>query len=129
MLSDHLQNGIETAKLVWSRLPTAEDDAGPAAAEEEEDVFARRSNGGSGMESLDYEIIENYAYREHQVRVSRVSTRTSGVLFCLFCFFVFILLASDLLCTISDLAGAERKAVGFVLCGSQVAARLVDWYW
>ncbi|XP_020104381.1 chloride channel protein CLC-d isoform X1 [Ananas comosus] len=68
MLSDHLQNGIETAKLVWSRLPTAEDDAGPAAAEEEEDVFARRSNGGSGMESLDYEIIENYAYREHQAQ-------------------------------------------------------------
>nr|CAD1837677.1 unnamed protein product [Ananas comosus var. bracteatus] len=65
---DHLQNGIETAKLVWSRLPTAEDDAGPAAAAEEEDVFARRSNGGSGMESLDYEIIENYAYREHQAQ-------------------------------------------------------------
>ncbi|XP_010905222.1 chloride channel protein CLC-d isoform X1 [Elaeis guineensis] len=60
MLSNHIQNGIETARLVWSRLPNSEE------AEAEEELFARRSNGGAGVESLDYEVIENYAYREEQ---------------------------------------------------------------
>lgn len=62
MLSNHLQNGIETAKLVWSRLPSSED----GAASEVE--FANRSNDGAGSESLDYEVVENHAYREQQVR-------------------------------------------------------------
>ncbi|XP_042450510.1 chloride channel protein CLC-d-like isoform X1 [Zingiber officinale] len=62
MLSNHLQNGIETAKLVWSRLPSSEDGA---AAEVE---FANRSNDGVGSESLDYEVIENHAYREQQAQ-------------------------------------------------------------
>lgn len=59
MLSNHFQNGIETAKLVWSRLPNSDD------AETEEEI-ERRINGGGGAESLDYEVIENYAYRESQ---------------------------------------------------------------
>lgn len=66
MLSNHIQNGIETARLVWSRLPNSEE----AEAEE----FARRSNGGAGVESLDYEVIENYAYREQQVEKFRDSS-------------------------------------------------------
>lgn len=62
MLSNHLQNGIETARLAWSRLPSAED------AEAQEEEIARWILAGGGEESLDYEIIENYAYREAQAR-------------------------------------------------------------
>ncbi|OVA12577.1 CBS domain [Macleaya cordata] len=60
MLSNHLQNGIETAKLVWSRLPNSEE------GEAEEVTYGRKSEGTS--ESLDYEVIENYAYREEQAQ-------------------------------------------------------------
>ncbi|KAJ0982306.1 hypothetical protein J5N97_010561 [Dioscorea zingiberensis] len=58
MLQNHIQNGIETARLVWSQIPSSEE------AELEE--LARNSNGG--VESLDYEVIENYAYREEQAQ-------------------------------------------------------------
>ncbi|RWV96452.1 hypothetical protein GW17_00040833 [Ensete ventricosum] len=58
MLSNHLHNGIQTAKVVWSRLLRSEE--GEAAEVE----FASRSHGGTGTESLDYEVIENYAYRK-----------------------------------------------------------------
>lgn len=61
MLSNHLQNGIETAKLVWSRLPSAEE-----AEHEDAGLLQRRDGSGSG--SLDYEVVENYAYWEEQVR-------------------------------------------------------------
>lgn len=61
MLSNHLQNGIETAKLVWSRLPNSEE------AEQEDAGLLQRSDG-SGTESLDYEVVENYAYWDEQVR-------------------------------------------------------------
>lgn len=62
MLSNHFQNGIETARLVWSRIPNSEesqllDDA----------VGILKKNDGGGVESLDYEVIENFAYREEQV--------------------------------------------------------------
>ena len=62
MLSNHLQNGMETAKLLWSRLPTSD-------AEGEDGVrigHYKKTDGGT-VESLDYEVIENYAYREEQV--------------------------------------------------------------
>eukprot|EP00257_Ricinus_communis_P015561 XP_015573509.1 chloride channel protein CLC-d isoform X1 [Ricinus communis] len=57
MLSNHLNNGIETAKLVWSRIPHSE-----------EGVGLLTSSGASSAESLDYEAIENYAYREEQAQ-------------------------------------------------------------
>ena len=62
MLANHFQNGIETARLVWSRIPNSEesqllDDA----------VGILKKNDGGGVESLDYEVIENFAYREEQV--------------------------------------------------------------
>ncbi|XP_042475967.1 chloride channel protein CLC-d isoform X2 [Macadamia integrifolia] len=60
MLSNHFQNGIETARLVWSRLPSAEEAEGHDGAD-----FTSTSSG-DGIESLDYEVIENYAYREEQ---------------------------------------------------------------
>ncbi|RRT84659.1 hypothetical protein B296_00004536 [Ensete ventricosum] len=44
--------------VVWSRLLRSEE--GEAAEVE----FASRSHGGTGTESLDYEVIENYAYRK-----------------------------------------------------------------
>ncbi|XP_047334028.1 chloride channel protein CLC-d-like [Impatiens glandulifera] len=61
MLSNHLQeDGLETAKLVWSRLPNSEDG--------ERDVGTSKKNDGSSVESLDYEVIENYAYRVEQAQ-------------------------------------------------------------
>ncbi|KAL6970401.1 hypothetical protein U1Q18_030101 [Sarracenia purpurea var. burkii] len=59
MLSNHLQNGIESAKLLWSRLPSSEDG-------EVEEVGVSKKNDGSSVESLDYEVVENHAYREEQ---------------------------------------------------------------
>ncbi|KAG9456454.1 hypothetical protein H6P81_000962 [Aristolochia fimbriata] len=61
MLSNHIQNGIETAKLAWSRLPTSEET-------QSSDPEPGSGVNGSKVESLDYEIIENYAYREEQAR-------------------------------------------------------------
>ncbi|KAH1223118.1 Chloride channel protein CLC-d [Glycine max] len=63
MLANHFQNGIETARLVWSRIPNSEesqllDDA----------VGILKKNDGGGVESLDYEVIENFAYREEQAQ-------------------------------------------------------------
>ena len=52
---------METARFVWSRLPHSE--------EGELDGFGLLSStdNRNGVESLDYEVIENYAYREEQV--------------------------------------------------------------
>ncbi|GAB4851112.1 hypothetical protein Ancab_030406 [Ancistrocladus abbreviatus] len=61
MLSNHLQNGIETAKMVWSRLPNVEE-----AELDLDPVGISKKSDSSGVESLDYEVIENYAYREEQ---------------------------------------------------------------
>ncbi|KOM26585.1 hypothetical protein LR48_Vigan303s000700 [Vigna angularis] len=63
MLANHFQNGIETARLVWSRIPNSDesqllDDA----------VGIIKKNDGGGVESLDYEVIENFAYREEQAQ-------------------------------------------------------------
>ncbi|KAA8527578.1 hypothetical protein F0562_034707 [Nyssa sinensis] len=55
------RNGIETAKLVWSRLPNSEDG-------ELDEVGVSKKSDGSNVESLDYEVIENYAYREEQAQ-------------------------------------------------------------
>ncbi|XP_030548161.1 chloride channel protein CLC-d [Rhodamnia argentea] len=65
MLSNHLQNGMETARLVWSRLPNSEDGEFDAVG------ISKKSDGGS-VESLDYEVIENHAYREEQAQRGKV---------------------------------------------------------
>lgn len=68
MLSNHLHNGVETAKLLWSRLPNAEDDDTDVVVVDDEDgVLKHNLEGFDGVESLDYEVIENYAYRQEQV--------------------------------------------------------------
>ncbi|XP_021717288.1 chloride channel protein CLC-d-like isoform X1 [Chenopodium quinoa] len=59
MLSNHIQNSMETARLVWSQLPNSEEG-------EFEEVGISKKNDSNGVESLDYEVIENYAYREEQ---------------------------------------------------------------
>lgn len=65
MLSNHLQGGtgISRADHEWSPLPRSspEDDPGLVAA--------AAAAAETSVESLDYEIIENYAYREDQVEL------------------------------------------------------------
>ncbi|KAK6146080.1 hypothetical protein DH2020_019949 [Rehmannia glutinosa] len=65
MLSNHLQNGMETAKLIWSRLPNSEVEADGTGFDE---VGRFKKTDGSSVESLDYEVIENCAYRQEQVQ-------------------------------------------------------------
>ncbi|KAL3641995.1 hypothetical protein CASFOL_012810 [Castilleja foliolosa] len=66
MLSNHLHNGMETAKLIWSRLPDSEAETDDGAAGYELGL-AKKSDGGA-VESLDYEVIENLAYRQEQAK-------------------------------------------------------------
>ncbi|CAI0429899.1 unnamed protein product [Linum tenue] len=61
MLSNQLQNGMETANLLWSRIPNSED------GELDGGTLLSTSDGGN-VESLDYEVIENYEYREEQAQ-------------------------------------------------------------
>ena len=63
MLSNHFQNGVEKARLVWSPIPNSEE---PQYLEDDFGLFLNK-NDGNGVESLDYEVIENYAYWEEQV--------------------------------------------------------------
>ncbi|KAK6122670.1 hypothetical protein DH2020_043586 [Rehmannia glutinosa] len=65
MLSNHLQNGMETAKLIWSRLPNSEVEADGTGFDE---VGRFKKTDGSSVESLDYEVIENCAYRQEQAK-------------------------------------------------------------
>lgn len=62
MLSNRFQNGMETARLVWSRLPRSEEGDLDGVG-----LLSTTSNRNC-VESLDYEVIENYAYREEQAQ-------------------------------------------------------------
>lgn len=65
---DHdVPDGIGMARLEWTRLPTADaEGAGPStSAAAVDELFS-----ATAVESLDYEVIENYAYREEQVRAA-----------------------------------------------------------
>nr|GMD88318.1 Chloride channel protein CLC-D [Ipomoea batatas]GMD92088.1 Chloride channel protein CLC-D [Ipomoea batatas] len=66
MLSNHLQNGIETVNVAWSRLPSAEEDG------DDDEVGTSKKIQGSSVESLDYEVIENYAYRREQAKKEKL---------------------------------------------------------
>lgn len=98
MLSNHLQNGIETAKLVWSRLPNSEDG-------EVNEVGPSSKSDGSSVESLDYEVTENYAYREEQVLLYYNFSSDLSVS------------PDSTLCSVTSLGsiGAEREALCLVL--------------
>ncbi|XP_042027544.1 chloride channel protein CLC-d-like isoform X2 [Salvia splendens] len=69
MLSNHSQNGMETAKLIWSRVPNSEVEADGIAAG---DFNRIKKDDGGTVESLDYEVIENYAYRQEQAKRGKV---------------------------------------------------------
>jgi chloride channel 7 len=58
-----LPDGIGMARLAWTRLPTADGSAAASASTSapQDELFV------GAVESLDYEVIENYAYREEQV--------------------------------------------------------------
>ncbi|XP_057857526.2 chloride channel protein CLC-d [Cryptomeria japonica] len=58
-MANHVRNGYEALRTAWSHLPASE--------EETEQVPATTTNGG-GMESLDYEVVENLPYREEQAQ-------------------------------------------------------------
>ncbi|KAK6265850.1 hypothetical protein QUC31_016687 [Theobroma cacao] len=62
MLSNHFQNGMETARFVWSRLPHSEEGELEGAG-----LLSSESNKNC-VDSLDYEVLENYAYREEQAQ-------------------------------------------------------------
>ncbi|KAG4160802.1 hypothetical protein ERO13_D01G021500v2 [Gossypium hirsutum] len=62
MLSNHFENGMDMARLAWSRLPHSED------GELDGVGLLSTSSNRNGVESLDYEVIENYAYREEQAQ-------------------------------------------------------------
>ncbi|KAL6503455.1 hypothetical protein OROGR_025378 [Orobanche gracilis] len=66
MLANHLQSGMETAKLIWSRLPDAEVEADDGSGHDE--LGRLKKTDGSTDESLDYEVIENLAYRQEQAK-------------------------------------------------------------
>ncbi|XP_022762058.1 chloride channel protein CLC-d-like isoform X6 [Durio zibethinus] len=53
---------METARLVWSRLPHSEEGELDGV-----ELLSNTSNR-NGVDSLDYEVIENYAYREEQAQ-------------------------------------------------------------
>nr|GEW72993.1 chloride channel protein CLC-d isoform X2 [Tanacetum cinerariifolium] len=67
MLSNHLQN----AKLIWSQLPNTEDEDEECGQIDDGDGVLR-SVGFDGVESLDYEVIENYSYRQEQAQRGRL---------------------------------------------------------
>ena len=62
MLSNHLQNGSESDNRLWARVPDSDD-----ASTDGVGLLSSPRDGGGGVDSLDYEVIENYAYREEQV--------------------------------------------------------------
>ncbi|XP_012574363.1 chloride channel protein CLC-d isoform X2 [Cicer arietinum] len=66
MLSNHIHNGIETARLAWSQIPNSEE-----SQFVDDGVGLLKKNDGSAVESLDYEVIENFAYREEQAHRRR----------------------------------------------------------
>jgi chloride channel 7 len=63
MLANHIQNGIESARVAWSQIPNSDE----SQFVDEDGVGVVKKNDGSAVESLDYEVIENFAYREEQV--------------------------------------------------------------
>lgn len=84
---DHdVPDGIGMARLAWTRLPAADGDGAPGpstSAATDDDLFS-----GAAVESLDYEVIENYAYREEQVSVAIALERVvlvCGQLSCFVC--------------------------------------------
>ncbi|WVZ60181.1 hypothetical protein U9M48_010234 [Paspalum notatum var. saurae] len=61
-------DGIGMTRLAWTRLPAADGEgAGPSTSGAADDELF----SAAAVESLDYEVIENYAYREEQAQRSK----------------------------------------------------------
>jgi hypothetical protein len=122
-VDDDVPDGIGMARLAWTRLPTADGEgAGPSTSAAADGEFL----SAAAIESLDYEVIENYAYREEQVRAAPAhlllllpSTLERVVLVCgrLSC-----------LCCWVD-AGAAEQVLGALLRHAQVAVLSADRRW
>ncbi|KAL4273258.1 hypothetical protein GQ457_13G005980 [Hibiscus cannabinus] len=63
MLSNLFENGTESARVAWSRLPHSDEGELDGAG-----LLSTTTSDRNGVESLDYEVIENYAYREEQAQ-------------------------------------------------------------
>ncbi|XP_023006123.1 chloride channel protein CLC-d isoform X2 [Cucurbita maxima] len=81
MLSNQLQNGMDRAKSMWSRLPDTDEN-------EDDLVSFLKKNDGGGVESLDYEVIENYAYWDEQAQRGRLFVGYSVVVKWLYALFI-----------------------------------------
>ncbi|KAG9130835.1 hypothetical protein Leryth_016979 [Lithospermum erythrorhizon] len=58
---------MESAKLMWAKLPSVEED-GDGDGVSADEVGRIKKTDASSVESLDYEVIENYAYRLEQAK-------------------------------------------------------------
>ncbi|GAA0146357.1 ion channel [Lithospermum erythrorhizon] len=58
---------MESAKLMWAKLPSVEED-GDGDGVSADEVGRIKKTDASSVESLDYEVIENYAYRLQQAK-------------------------------------------------------------
>jgi hypothetical protein len=114
--NEGVPDGIGMARLAWTRLPTADaEGAGPStsAAAADDELFS-----AAAVESLDYEVIENYAYREEQVRAphpAAVRACGSGVPS-----------VAQLFLLLGGCAGAAEQVLGALLRHAQVAVLAAD---
>jgi len=119
MLANHFQNGIETARLVWSRIPNSDesqllDDA----------VGILKKNDGGGVESLDYEVIENFAYREEQVLLFSFNCYSDLLIFLI----IMLLHYKMIFCRALWFLGAEREVVCELFACGEMVLRLAHWH-
>ena len=117
---DGVPDGIGMARLAWTRLPTADAEgagAGPSisAAAACDELFS-----AAAVESLDYEVIENYAYREEQVRAAPRPAPPSAAFCPRAC------AASLVVCVAGSGAGAAEQVLGALLRHAQVAILSAD---
>jgi chloride channel 7 len=120
-----LPDGIGMARLAWTRLPTAEGAAPPPLPEGSASASAARDELFVGaVESLDYEVIENYAYREEQVRAPFRYCR--ALLPCSWLRSVRVRFDEFVVCVGCVLAGAAEQVLGALLHHAQVVLRPAD---
>ncbi|KAK7392343.1 hypothetical protein VNO78_20777 [Psophocarpus tetragonolobus] len=63
MLANHFQDGIVMARFVWSQIPNSEE-----SQLFNDTIGIIKKNDRGNVESIDYKVIEIFAYREEQVQ-------------------------------------------------------------
>ena len=116
-------DGIGMARLAWTRLPTADGErAGPSTSAGADGELL----SAAAIESLDYEVIENYAYREEQVRAAP----THLLLLLPSILERVVLVCGQLNCLCCWVgAGAAEQVLGALLRHAQVAVLSADRRW